>query len=83
MKKLSEVQKAICSQREKASKPGNSGRYVDEVDEFGADDVAFVLKESELYESHQPLDFWALSADVQEKIAEALDEIEESFIARF
>ena len=51
----------------------NSDHYVDE---FGTEDVAFVLKESELGGLHQPLDFWALSADVQEMITDALDEIE-------
>ena len=55
---------------------GNSDRYVDE---FGVDDAAIVLKERGLDGLHQALAFWALYADVQEKIEEALDEVEESF----
>ena len=54
----------------------NSDRYVDE---FGTEDAAIVLKESGLDGLHQALAFWALYADVQEKIEEALDEVEESF----
>ena len=54
---------------------GNSDRYVDE---FGVEDAAIVLKERGLDGLHQSLAFWALYADVQEKISEALDEIEES-----
>ena len=49
------------------------------VDEFGADDAVIVLRESGLGGLHQALAFWALYADVQERIAGALDEIEESF----
>ena len=55
---------------------GNSDRYIDE---FGIDDVALVLKERGLDGLHQSLAFWALYADVQEKIGEAIDEVEESF----
>ena len=55
---------------------GNSDRYVDE---FGADDAVLVLKERGLGGLHQSLAFWALYADVQEKIEEALDEVKESF----
>ena len=51
----------------------NSDHYVDE---FGADDAAIVLKERGLDGLHQALAFWALYADVQEKIEEALDEVE-------
>ena len=53
---------------------GNSDRYVDE---FGADDAALILKEKGLDSLHQALAFSALFADVQEKITDALDEIEE------
>ena len=52
----------------------NSDRYIDE---FGADDAALILKESGLDGLHQTLAFCALFADVQEKITDALDEIEE------
>ena len=51
----------------------NSDRYVDE---FGTEDAAIVLKERGLDGLHQSLAFWALYADVQEKIEEALDEVE-------
>ena len=54
----------------------NSDRYVDE---FGTEDAAIVLKESGLDGLHQALAFWALYADVQEKIEEALNEVEDSF----
>ena len=54
----------------------NSDRYVDE---FGVEDAALVLKERGLGGLHQSLAFWALYADVQEKIEEALNEVEESF----
>ena len=53
---------------------GNSDRYIDE---FGTDDAAIVLKEGGLHGLHQSLAFWALYADVLEKITDALDEIEE------
>ena len=46
------------------------------VDEFGADDAVIVLRESGLGGLHQALAFWALYADTQEKISEALDEVE-------
>ena len=52
---------------------GNSDRYVDE---FGVDDAAIVLKESGLNGLHQALAFWALYADVLERIADALDGVE-------
>ena len=52
---------------------GNSDRYIDE---FGTEDAAIVLKERGLDGLHQALAFWALYADVQEKIEEALDEVE-------
>ena len=52
----------------------NSDRYVDE---FGVEDAALVLKESGLAGLHQALVFWALYADVQEKIEEALDDVED------
>ena len=52
---------------------GNSDRYIDE---FGTEDAAIVLKERGLDGLHQSLAFWALYADVQEKIEEALDEVE-------
>ncbi len=47
------------------------------IDEFGTEDAAIVLRESGLGGLHQSLAFWALYADVQEKIEEALDEVEE------
>ena len=53
----------------------NSYHYVEE---FGVEDAILVLKERGLDGLHQSLAFWALYADVQEKISEALDEIEES-----
>ena len=52
----------------------NSDHYVAE---FGTEDAALVLKERGLDGLHQALAFWALYADVQEKISDALDEIEE------
>ena len=52
----------------------NSDYYIDN---FGADDAAIVLKERGLHGLHQDLAFYALFADVQEKIKDALDEIEE------
>lgn len=55
---------------------GNPDRYVDE---FGVDDAAIVLKERGLQGLYQALAFWALYADVLEKIEEALDEVEENF----
>ena len=47
------------------------------IDNFGADDTALILKESGLNGLHQDLAFYALFADVQEKITDALNEIEE------
>lgn len=52
---------------------GNSDYYIDN---FGSDDAAYVLKEKGLAGLHQALAFWSLYADVQEKISEALDELE-------
>ena len=52
----------------------NSDYYVNE---FSTDDAAIVLRESGLAGLHQALAFYALFADVQEKITDALDEIEE------
>ena len=52
----------------------NSDHYIDN---FGADDTALILKERGLNGLHQDLAFYALFADVQEKIKDALDEIEE------
>ena len=52
---------------------GNSYHYVDE---FGVEDAVLVLKERGLDGLHQSLAFWALYADVQAKIEEALDEVE-------
>ena len=51
----------------------NSDYYVDNL---GMDDAALVLKEWGLNGLHQALAFCALFADVQEKINDALDEIE-------
>ena len=51
----------------------NSDYYIDN---FGADDAAYILKEKGLDSLHQALAFWALYSDVQEKISEALDELE-------
>lgn len=53
----------------------NSDYYIDN---FGGDDAAFVLKEKGLDGLHQALAFWSLYADVQDKIAEALDGVESS-----
>ena len=52
----------------------NSDYYIDD---FGAEDTALILKKSGLTGLHQTLAFWALYADVQEKIKDALDELEE------
>ena len=52
----------------------NSDYYVDNL---GMDDAALVLKEGGLNGLHQALAFWALFADVQGKINDALDEIED------
>ena len=52
----------------------NSDYYIDN---FGTDDAAIVLRESGLAGLHQALAFWALYADVQEKIEEALDKVED------
>ena len=46
------------------------------IDNFGGDDAAYVLKEKGIDGLHQVLAFWALYADVQEKIGEALDGVE-------
>ena len=51
----------------------NSEYYIDN---FGSDDAAYVLKEKGLDGLHQVLAYWSLYADVQEKIAEALDGVE-------
>lgn len=47
------------------------------IDNFGAEDAALILKERGLDSLHQSLAFWALYADVKEKITDALEEIEE------
>ena len=54
----------------------NSDYYINN---FGTEDAAIVLKERGLDGLHQTLAFWALYADVLEKIEEALDEVEENF----
>ena len=51
----------------------NSDYYIDN---FGGDDAAYVLKEKGLDGLHQALAFWALYADVQDKMEEALDGVE-------
>ena len=51
----------------------NSDYYITN---FGADDAVYILKEKGLDGLHQALAFWSLYADVQEKISEALDELE-------
>ena len=51
----------------------NSDYYIDN---FGGDDAAYVLKEKGLDGLHQALAFWSLYADVQDKIDEALDGVE-------
>ena len=51
----------------------NSDYYIDN---FGGDDVAYMLKEKGLDGLHQVLAYWSLYADVQDKISEALDGIE-------
>ena len=48
----------------------NSDYYIDN---FGGDDASYVLKEKGLDGLHQAFAFWALYADVQDKISEALD----------
>ena len=48
------------------------------IDNFGGDDAAYVLKEKGLDGLHQVLAFWSLYADVQDKISEALDGVENS-----
>lgn len=53
----------------------NSDYYIDN---FGGDDAAYVLKEKGLDGLHQVLAFWSLYADVQDKISEALDGVENS-----
>ena len=53
----------------------NSDYYIDN---FGGDDAAYVLKEKRLDGLHQALAFWALYADVQEKISGTLDDAEAS-----
>lgn len=52
----------------------NSEYYIEN---FGADDTALILRESGLAGLHLALAFYALYADVQEKITDALDEIED------
>lgn len=47
------------------------------IDNFGTEDASLVLKERGLDGLHQALAFWALYADVQEKIDAVLNEIEE------
>ena len=47
------------------------------VDNFGGDELVHVLKERGLSGLHNALAFWALYADVQEKISDVLDEYEE------
>ena len=49
----------------------NSDHYIDE---FGTEDAAIVLKERGLDGLHQALAFWALYADVQEKITRVLNQ---------
>ncbi|UNY40382.1 hypothetical protein KLEP7_gp80 [Pseudaeromonas phage vB_PpeM_ KLEP7] len=51
----------------------NSDYYIDN---FGGDEAAYVLKEKGLDGLHQALAFWSLYADVQDKISDALDEVE-------
>lgn len=53
----------------------NSDYYIDN---FGGDDAALILKKRGLGSLHQALAFWALYADVQDKISEALDGVESS-----
>lgn len=47
------------------------------VDNFGGDELVHVLKEQGLSGLHNALAFWALYADVQDKISEALDSYQE------
>lgn len=46
------------------------------IDNFGTDDAAHVLRNKGLTGLHQAIAFWALYADVQERIGEALDSVE-------
>lgn len=48
------------------------------VDNFGNEEAGYILKEKGMDSLHQALAFWALYADVQEKISNALDEIEDN-----
>ena len=54
---------------------GNPDYYIDN---FGGDDATYVLKEKGLDGLHNVLAFWSLYADVQDKIDDALDEVESS-----
>lgn len=53
----------------------NSDYYLDN---FGTEDAGETLKNSGLSGLHTALAFWALYADVQEEISDALDEIEQN-----
>ena len=48
------------------------------IDNFGNEEAGIILQEKGLDGLHQALAFWALYADVQEKISDALDEIEDN-----
>lgn len=48
------------------------------IDNFGSDDAGYVLKNKGLDGLHQTIAFFAFYADVNDKISEALDDIEDS-----
>lgn len=48
------------------------------IDSFGNEEAGSVLQEKGLNGLHQALAFWALYADVQDKISDALEEIEDN-----
>lgn len=54
---------------------GNPDYYIDN---FGADDAGNVLKERGIDGLHNVIAFWCMYADVQDRIPDALDEIEEA-----
>lgn len=47
------------------------------IDNFGTDEAGEILKKSGLGGLHQALAYWAFYADVQDKINDCLDEVEE------
>ena len=47
------------------------------IDNFGGDEAGHVLKESGLDGLHNVIAFWCMYADVQDKLSDALDAVEE------